>query len=126
MENKNKKQKSKIDYMSILKEEGLHIAGGLVGNQVTTLLEKQSFMVDNEKFAPLVTVVLGVAGRIFMPSLKDAFNGVVTVAGVEYAESLINDTMSDKPAIKGLPMGYVPRAMPNDPEIVSSNGVVAK
>jgi hypothetical protein len=107
---KSSKTKKKANYTEILKEFGLGIAGGFVGNQITTLLEKQSFMTGYSQYTPVVTVLAAGAGRIFVPSLKEVFNGAAIVAGTEFVESMINKATST--SANGVQFGYVPKPLP--------------
>lgn len=70
---------------------GMGVGGGVAANQLTNLLEKQSFMAGKQQYAPLATLGVGIAGYIYAPdNFRNFFFGMTVASGTEQAEALIS------------------------------------
>jgi len=112
-----KKRTAKKDHVQSATSLALGIAGGVVANQATNFIEKQSFMQGKEQYAPIATLALGVLGYLFGPDqAKPFFFGMTVVSGTEEVESLISGTgtTSTAPAVQGFynQLGFTPQYFP--------------
>jgi hypothetical protein len=110
-----KLKKNKSDIVGHVTPIALGIAGGFGGNQLTSVIEKQSFMAGFESYAPAVTLLGSVAIGLLVPNqmVKDIANGAAIVSGTELIEGLISGSTVAAPvkAVKGVApvqMGYTP------------------
>ena len=101
---------------------GLAIGGGVAANQATNFIERQTFMQGKEKYAPLITLAVGILGFLFAPDkMKPLFTGMAVVSGTEEVESLLAGSMSataGKP-IQGFSynqLGFQPQVRPKSQE----------
>jgi hypothetical protein len=86
----------------------LGIGGGFAANQITNFLEKQPFMANYVKYAPLATLAAGIAGVVLSknPTIKEICKGIVIVSGTEQMESSVSGLMSGLDEDLGL--GFIP------------------
>lgn len=120
----------KEDFMAL----GLGIAGGVAANQATNFIERQSFMQGKEKFAPLITLAVGVLGFLFAPEkIRPLFSGMAIVSGTEEVESLLAKAMGPTAPLQGFSykqLGFQPQVRPEwqNPSIIrnAQTGVVIR
>lgn len=97
------------------------IGGGFVGNQLTGMIEKQSFMAGKEAMAPVVTLAAAFGASMFLgETMKNFANGAAIVAGTELLEGLVSKTAT---AVKGVaPMGFTPELEVTGPQAYPTYG----
>lgn len=88
-------------------------AGGFAGSQLTGLIAKQ---IGNEQVAPMITAAIGIGGQMFVPSMADAFKGMVANGTAEALESLLSmatATTTTTKSAQGVSntLGFVPQRM---------------
>jgi hypothetical protein len=90
------------------------IGGGFAANQITNFLEKQPFMANYVKYAPLATLAAGLAGILMVknPMVKEICKGIVIVSGTEQLESSVSGLMTGLNEDLGL--GFVPSNMTSE------------
>lgn len=125
------KKVNKQDVMTL----GFALAGGVVANQATNFLEKQTFMQGKEKYAPMITAAVGILGYLFGPQkIRPLFLGMSIVSGTEQVEALIAKAMpAPSPQVQGnfyKQLGFTPQVRPawQNPAIVrnKNTGVVMR
>lgn len=125
-------KRNKTDIMQL----GMAVGGGIVANQVTNLLEKQSFMAGKEQYAPLVTLGVSFLAYMYAPeNIKPLALGAIVVSGTEQVEDLLTKvtagTATTTTQTQGFynQLGFAPQYMPDYLEesvITAPNGTVIR
>lgn len=137
---KTKAKSKDIDYAHEGMQLGLGIAGGVLANQATNFIERQTFMQGKEQYAPLATLAIGIGGYFLAPEgMKPLFYGMTIVSGTEQVEGLLAKAMNSSAAPAPGQMqgngnfygrlGFTPQYMPEykmDSVVRANNGIVIR
>ncbi|MDX2195711.1 MAG: hypothetical protein NW207_04780 [Cytophagales bacterium] len=129
MAKKKAKLKSKFNYSGAI-DMFMAGAGGYLGTQVTTVIEKNGALKDNQSFAPAVTAAIGFALSMFMPQIGKVAEGMTTVAITELLSNIVSTgtaaAATSTKQTQGAYMGYVPRLVPQGENVKTINNTVIK